>query len=247
MVAAAIGPLISAGASLLGGLLGKSSAEKQNAANLALQREMAEKNIQLQRDFAQQGIRWKTEDAKAAGIHPIYALGAPTHNFSPVNIGALPGADMSMSNAVNSMGQDIGRAVNATRTASDREDAYTTSVKALTLQKFGLENDLLAAQIAKLSPLNPPFPDPQVADPFFPQEKPKGRPSLMFNDIPWYTHGGSANANEFEDRYGESSDYSWGPAVLWRDLVHNFAVRMGPAQRSGARKMFPGLSKYIPK
>lgn len=231
-----IGNLIAAGASLLGGLLGKSSAEKQNAANLAAQNAIADKNIQLQKDFAQQGIRWKVEDARNAGIHPIYALGAPTHSFSPVSIGAQPGADMSMANAVNSMGQDIGRAVNSTRTADQREDAYTMSVKALTLQKYGLENELLGAQIAKLRAANnPPFPTPGV-DPFFPPDKPSKQPilSLGAGQGQYLTDPSVANADDFEKRYGEMSDFFYGPYVWWRDF--NYRTRLGPTSHERTRQ-----------
>lgn len=36
----------------------------------------AKENIKLQKQFAQTGIQWKVADAKKAGIHPVYALGA---------------------------------------------------------------------------------------------------------------------------------------------------------------------------
>lgn len=235
-----IGNLISAGASLLGGLLGKSSAEKQNAANLAAQKEMAAQNIQLQRDFAQQGIQWKAADAKAAGIHPIYALGAPTHSFAPVSIGAQPGADMSMANAVNSMGQDIGRAVNSTRSQAQRDDAYETSIKALTLQKFGLENELLGSQIAKLrAGSNPPFPTGDL----FPQDKPGKRPVLAMGNGPWNTDPNVANAEDYEKRYGEMSDWLFGPYVLWKDLNHGWSKQ--PSAHVTTRRKFGNPPQWL--
>lgn len=97
--------LISAGATLAGGLLGNRSSRKA-----------AQANINLQREFAQQGIRWKVADAKAAGIHPLYALGAATHSFSPVSVSDPRGE------ALHSMGQDIGRAMHATATAAERRE-----------------------------------------------------------------------------------------------------------------------------
>ena len=45
---------------------------------------MAEKNMAQQERFARQGIRWRVEDARAAGLHPLYAIGANTTQFSPV-------------------------------------------------------------------------------------------------------------------------------------------------------------------
>lgn len=129
-----LGNIIAAGASLLGGIMGQNSQEK-----------MAKQNIQLQKDFAQQGIRWKVEDAKAAGLHPLAALGAQTSSFSPVSIGS------DLATGVLSAGQDISRAINSTRTAGERVDAYTKTVQDLSLRRMGLENELLASQIAKIN------------------------------------------------------------------------------------------------
>jgi hypothetical protein len=39
-------------------------------------------NVQMNYDFAQKGIGWKVKDAKKAGIHPLYALGASTQSPS---------------------------------------------------------------------------------------------------------------------------------------------------------------------
>lgn len=58
-------------------------------------------NYNAQKEFAQMGIRWKVADAKAAGIHPLYALGANTVSFSPSYIEG--GTD----NALSRMGQNL--------------------------------------------------------------------------------------------------------------------------------------------
>jgi hypothetical protein len=59
-------------------LLGAASAfsDYENARNT---RKANEANIALQREFAQKSIQWKTADAKAAGLHPLAALGAQTN------------------------------------------------------------------------------------------------------------------------------------------------------------------------
>lgn len=60
-----------------------------------------EANIQQQREFAQKGIRWRVSDAKKAGIHPLFALGANTASFSPVagpDYGGAVGDVMSAAN-----------------------------------------------------------------------------------------------------------------------------------------------------
>lgn len=102
----------------------------------------ANKNAELQKQFAKQGIRWRVEDAQKAGIHPLYALGAQTHSFAPISTG-----DVSASLA--DMGQSIGRAVDSTRTAPEKIDAYTNSLRALELEHRGLQNELLKSQIAQ--------------------------------------------------------------------------------------------------
>lgn len=91
---------------LLGGaaasLIGAGIAENQ-----------ADQNIALQREFAQKGIQWKVADAKKAGVHPLYALGAQTHSFSPVSVGDVAGA-------LSDAGQHLGRAIDAGLTQEQR-------------------------------------------------------------------------------------------------------------------------------
>lgn len=132
---------ISAGAKLLGGWLDNKSSAKAQRMNIAMQRE-----------FAQKGIRWKVADAKAAGIHPLYALGAQTHSFSPVAIGS----DYS---SIGEAGQDIGRAIAATSNQSQRAGQMQKILDGLSVERAGLENDLLRSQIARLRQTpNPPMP-----------------------------------------------------------------------------------------
>lgn len=114
-----LAPLLAAGSSLLGGLFQKSQADK---------------NIKLQKQFAQSGIQWKVEDAKKAGVHPLYALGAQTHSFAPQSVG-----DMGISNA----GQDLSRAVSAAQPQS----AHKGTAARLQLENMELQNDFLRSQI----------------------------------------------------------------------------------------------------
>lgn len=148
-----IGEILSAGASLLGGFLNRSAAK--DAA--AQQQANFDRNIQMQQDFAQQGIRWKVADAKAAGIHPLFALGSSGASFSPV--ASTVGADTSMGTAMANAGQDLGRAINSTRTQSERVTAVSEAAQKLSLDKMSLENQLLASQIAKINQsMTPSFP-----------------------------------------------------------------------------------------
>lgn len=112
--------LLSAGSSLLGGILGRN------------------KEAKTQKEFAQKGIQWKVADAKAAGIAPVYALGAQTHSYTPQSVG-----DMGMGD----LGQNIGRAIDSTRSAPQKTAAHN-QMTSLALERGGLENELLKTKIA---------------------------------------------------------------------------------------------------
>lgn len=134
-----LGNLISAGASLLGGVLGNKQAQETQARQEALQRE-----------FAQNGIQWKVEDAKKAGIHPLYALGASTSSYAPISVGSpLP-------QAMSQAGQDLSRAINATRSPGAQQDAFMATTQKLQLENMGLQNQLLASQIRKINQTSTP-------------------------------------------------------------------------------------------
>lgn len=109
------GALISGGASLLGGFLGAEEGED----NRHLQEQMHLQNMALQREFAQNGIRWRVDDAKAAGLHPLYALTGQTAQATPSTL------NFDNSNALGrglaDAGQHIGRAVAAQATPHERD------------------------------------------------------------------------------------------------------------------------------
>lgn len=148
------GDILGAAVGLAGGFMGKSSADRAAEQNA----EIAREQMAQQREFAQHGIRWRVSDAQAAGIHPLYAMGAQLPSFTPVGHHVEP--DFSMANAVSSMGQDIGRAVDATRTKSEKISARLT---ALQLERAELENAHIRAQIAKLTQTGPALPTSRQA------------------------------------------------------------------------------------
>lgn len=135
-----IGQAAGGAASLFGGNSGGGSWQQ-----LAIMREQA----QLQREFAQNGIQWRVADAKAAGIHPLYALGGSGASYSPsaVSVGTGGGADLGRDLA--NMGQGLGRAVAAASSKEDRADAaYQSQMRIMGLERANLENRLLETQIA---------------------------------------------------------------------------------------------------
>ena len=159
------GALIGAGASIIGGALASGSASSTNAANA----EMVERQIAFQREMAQNGVRWKVADAQAAGVHPIFALGAPPFNPSPVAIAQSP--NTAWADALSDAGQNIGRAVDATRTQEERVDARMKQLQDLQIEGARLDNlnkkadyDFRVAQTAAIfkDQVGPPWPDANV-------------------------------------------------------------------------------------
>lgn len=138
-----LGAILGAGVGLAQGLLGQSTANK---------------NMQLQKDAMKEGIRWKVNDAKKAGIHPLYALGAPNFSPSPVQGGDFSG----MIEPLSRMGQDIDRSSMAQQPSGARSMVTRVATR-LAVERGGLENELLRTQIRRLQrETPPPVPAPGV-------------------------------------------------------------------------------------
>lgn len=196
-----IGDVIGGIGSIASGLLGSKATKK--AADTSL--EQTRESLEAQKEFAQHGVRWRVEDAKAAGLHPLFALGANTATYTPSPVSVAP--DLSWSNTVSSlgqMGQDIGRSIQATRTQRERDERMVS----LQMQNAQLQNEMLAAQrdlinsqvVKEQSSLVPSFPSavdgymlpgqsssglirPQPLEPIASQP---GRPSQEVGAVPDY-------------------------------------------------------------
>lgn len=117
-----IGSLLGAGANMMGlgtalGIGGSLFTAREN-------RKQQERNADLQREFAQHGIRWRAEDARAAGLHPLYALGASTPSFSPTVTTDPIGP------ALQQMGQSVANAVTRQETSQQRYLGYLATLQA---------------------------------------------------------------------------------------------------------------------
>lgn len=145
----------------------------------------------LQREYAQNAIQWKVADAKKAGIHPLYALGAPSMSPSPSSVGGSSG--------MSDMGQDISRALSAGMSREGQTTAFDAAVQEMTLKKFGLENELLAAQIAKMK--QEVFSKPAVPNVTLP------------TGAGHFVPGQSSSAQKVQDEYGDIVENAYG---LWR-------------------------------
>lgn len=112
---AVAGPIIQGGMSIGGNLF----AAREGKKAWRRQQRAQDQEYARQKEFAQMGIRWKVADAKAAGLHPLYALGAMPSNYSPAMIQSEPSSGIGESMA--EAGQSISRAMMATQTSQEKQ------------------------------------------------------------------------------------------------------------------------------
>lgn len=222
-----IGNVISAGANIIGGLIGAENMEDERTR----QNTVYWNNVKMQQNQAAHAIKQRVDDAREAGIHPLYALSASTPTFSPVSVGGVSGNPMGA--ALAAAGQDIGRAVNATMPAGERAAAWDKTVQDLNVTNMSLKNELLRAQIAKINQGggNPPAPAVIAAGesgslpPIGSETKQDDRPVLQVGGVRWQTDPTTSNMKKFEDRYGDEGPVTWAAqmAVAMRDLQTNLS------------------------
>lgn len=128
--------IIGAGAALIGGAMSDRSNRKVAESTNDRSEAIAAQNNALQREFAQSGIRWRVEDAKAAGLHPLFALGANTPTFSPSAVSLISPDQSGLGRGLAEAGQHVSRSIQAQQTVAQR-------------QAEGLQLQLLHAQVAK--------------------------------------------------------------------------------------------------
>lgn len=122
-----IGGGIAAGSSLLGGIMGMFDSK----ANREHQEKMWQKNYDAQKEFYQNSIQWRTADAKAAGIHPLAALGNMGASYTPTASYDSGGSEMGQ--AISQAGAQIGMAMQ--QQALLRSEAETRKANAEALDK----------------------------------------------------------------------------------------------------------------
>lgn len=117
--------IIAAGAGLLAGKLSQDAADDR-----------ADEANRRAEEMAKSGIRWRVEDAKAAGLHPLYALGGAGATYSPA---VAPVFDQS---------QNVGRAAEALSSGFEKAMRDNTlAMSASQLEESDLRKDLLYTQI----------------------------------------------------------------------------------------------------
>lgn len=171
------GDLLGFAGSLLGGLFGKSNADKQ---------------MEMQQQFAQQGVTWKAADARRAerqyGINPLVSMGANTLSYSPVSVG-------DVSEAMGNAGQSLGRAANALTDKPTRLDQLNE--KLIEAKIANVNSDTVRNQAAASSMVRSVAGTPGLRVPI-PRDDP--RPPLMMKawrdmhgDTVWLPRGEAAS------------------------------------------------------
>lgn len=136
--------ILTAAAPIIAGLFGKKSKKKAST-----------QSYDYQKEFARHGIRWKVEDAKAAGLHPLAALGANTLSFNPSQIG-------DSSDIWSNMGQNLQYALSRMKTKEEKAaQLLKLKQEQKVLENMGLQNTLLRKQINDITS-GPPMPSVQV-------------------------------------------------------------------------------------
>lgn len=167
---AAIGGALGGLGQLAGGLSGLFGGSNNNAA-LNASRINADQDRAFQMAAATQGIRWKVADAKAAGIHPLFALGAPTFSPSPTSLLSDSGGGSDVGRSLSMMGQGVERALMAAAPQNERDATMGGIMTELGIERARLQNDLLRAQIGSLAArvgpdqIGPPGPSVGAAGP----------------------------------------------------------------------------------
>lgn len=198
-----------AGLEFVGDLFGAYESQEIAEDNRTLQREHNARQEAMQKEFAQHGIRWRVEDAKAAGLHPVFALSGGGAAYSPTAItGDVPEARYGK--ALSNMGQNVTRAANATATEEQREEhrmrmlLMQAQIDELDARTFGAYSD--AAREAQTA--GPAFPTIET-QPFI-----RGTvESRKLNDIV------QSKPDEVVSRRSDNNSLTSGEHAAWREYV----------------------------
>jgi len=102
--------------------------------------DLAQQNMKMQEDFAKQGIRWRVDDAVAAGLHPLAAMGTMPSSYSPVGMN-ISGDAGNESRPWSNLGQNLSRAAMSMTTQHEKR---MNMLQEMNLKK---QNDFIDEQI----------------------------------------------------------------------------------------------------
>lgn len=213
IIAAGIG----AAGSLLGGFMSSSSQKRQNDRNIAAQ------------DYANRhSIQMRTADAKAAGIHPLYALGSPTMST------AMRVGDESMGTGVANASRQIGTGLEkmGQAKANNLDSQYKSAlISNMDLKNVGqgIENEASLLQLNALK-------NKGQTDARNPDDLSMGALQIS-KDKTW------SDAQKVEDRYGDLASWLYGIGVIGADGLKTSKTQLKKTYPK-AYKAWMNLSKY---
>lgn len=153
LAAGIIAAVAAAGAAVVG---------DQNAKKDRHQRARERQINQIQQEkYAREGIQMKVEDARKAGIHPLYALGANTPTYNPVSMDSGPERDY-VAEGISNVGQDISRSMAANKTAEEKQTSgMILQAAKLDIDGKEIENQIKLQQLKQLMTNQPSLPGSQ--------------------------------------------------------------------------------------
>lgn len=120
------------------------------AKNRTFQADQAAIDRSMQREFAENGIRMRVTDAVAAGLHPLVGAGVNPVSYNPIGVGGDSASSVGYS--PSHMGQDVSRAIQATRTATERAEdmlrlkLLESQINETDMRTWGLANEIARKQ-----------------------------------------------------------------------------------------------------
>ena len=153
-------------------------------------------------DLAKNTIKYRTQDAKASGIHPLYALGAPSMSMTPVMSG--------QGDSIAQAGDAVGRGIST---------GYEKQLQQKNLENIQADIDLKKAQSA-----NYVMEAKKASNLMMRQQT--GRIAGNENDVKIggtkiNQNKGWSNAEDIETRYGDLVSWLYGMGVIGGDFIEN--------------------------
>lgn len=248
-LAGGIGGIVGGGRGGDGGALAREQFDKQM--------QLARDQLAFQREAATSGIKWKVDDARNAGLHPLFALGGQTFNPSPISVSptassSSDGYSPDLGASFSRMGQGLERAISATQSKQERAlTAMELEERQLRLEGQRLSNQETAARTASIlartgdrsAQVGPGFPSPVINNVHGVHEMKPAEPITTNPDNPGVEAGPAAPANR-GFRMGRSDVVTTLPS---KDLQIDEASSPGWFSWIMNNRIYPWLSKSYSK
>lgn len=232
-----IGEMIGGIAGLVNGMLNRDAVQQANATNWANSLYMAKNSIQM-----------RVADATKAGVHPLYAMGAPTMSFAPAQAGDAGAPVRGLAAGLAGMGQGLDRALGvSTDGVGKLSVAQQLRGNELGLENQELQNQILKQRLASMVAPGTPPGVPAEGEPFaHPSDKPEKTPPLMLGGTRLAQDPETSPMKAWEDRYGDEGPVASALPflVLQQDLIKHYGpISTWPAQL--VRNMYERLSHEL--